>query len=173
MPLSNKQKAFISEYLIDFNATRAAQRAGYKGNDATLASTGWEVLRNPEVEAAVRVRLQEKAMSADEVLMRLAENARADMGEWLTDDGEIDIAAMKVAQKTNMLRKVKRTRRSGESESGVMWDETTIEVELHDQQAALVHIGKAHGLFTDKIEHDGEIVMRVVYDDKGSDDPPT
>ena len=28
--LTEKQKRFVSEYLVDLNATRAAQRAGYK-----------------------------------------------------------------------------------------------------------------------------------------------
>lgn len=147
--LSPKQQLFISEYLIDFNATRAAQRAGYKGSDNTLAVTGHGLLRNPKVDEAIRTRLSETAMRADEVLRRLAEIARADLGEWLTDDGEIDIAAMKAAGKTNMLRKVKRTRRSGETQQGNTWEETTVEVELHDQQAALVHLGKHHKLFVE------------------------
>ena len=31
-----------------------------------------------------------------------------------------------------------------------------IELELYDAQAALVHIGKAHGLFADRLEHTGK-----------------
>jgi len=119
------------------------------------------LLRNVEIDAAIRVRLQEKAMLADEVLMRLAENARADLGQWLTNEGDIDIAAMKDAGKTSMLRKVKRTRRSGVTEQGTAWEETMIEVELHDQQAALVQLGKHHSLFATKVEHSGSVDMIV------------
>lgn len=93
--------------------------------------------------------------------MRLAENARADLGEWLTDEGDIDIAAMKDAGKTSMLRKVKRTRRSGVSEQGTAWEETMIDVELHDQQAALVQLGKHHSLFATKVEHSGSVDVIV------------
>lgn len=34
--LTNKQKFFIKEYLIDLNATQAAVRAGYSKNTAAL-----------------------------------------------------------------------------------------------------------------------------------------
>lgn len=161
MALSAKQQAFIHEYLLDFNATRAAERAGYRGNDNTLAVTGHDLIRNPKIAEAIQKRLQEKAMSADEVLMRLAEQARGDMGGYLSDDGEIDIAAMKAAKQTHLLRKVKRTVRTGESESGGTWAETRVEVELHDAQSALNLIGRHHKLFTDKIEHDVHAQMAV------------
>lgn len=163
MALTNKQQAFINEYLLDFNATRAAQRAGYSGDDNTLAATGSRLIRVDKIDEAIRTRLRESAMAADEVLMRLAENARADLGAWLTDDGDVDLAAMKQDGKTRLLRKVKRTRRSGETESGATWEETTVEIELHDQQAALVHLGKHHGLFTEQTQHSGEVIIQVQY----------
>lgn len=85
MALTNKQQAFIEEYLLDFNATRAAERAGYKGNTNSLACMGHDLLRNPKIEFVVRQRLQDKAMRADEVLMRLAEQARATICGKLAD----------------------------------------------------------------------------------------
>lgn len=158
--LTDKQRAFVEEYLQSFNATQAAIAAGYSGK--TAHATGWENLRKPEIAEAVQKRLQEKAMSADEVLMRLAEHARGDMGAWLTDDGEIDISEMKKANATRLLRKVKRTYRSGETESGGTWEETRVEVEIHDAQAALVHLGRHHKIFTDKVEHSGELGVKVI-----------
>lgn len=159
MALSNKQKAFISEYLTDFNATRAAERAGYKGDDATLASVGWENLRKPEIAEAVQKRLREKAMSADEVLMRLAEHARADLGQWLEDDGYVNLAQMKSDKATRIIRKVERSERSGTMANGGEWREVTAKVELHDQQAALVCLARHLGLF-DKAQpgEAGEVV---------------
>jgi len=172
MALSSKHQAFVDQYLTCFNSTEAYQRVYSPKNRAVSASAGHRLLRNVEIEEAIRTRLQEKAMSADEVLMRLADNARADMGEWLTDDGEIDIAGMKAAQKTKLLRKVKRTRRSGETEQGNTWEETTIEVELHDAQAALVQLGKHHKLFTDQVQQSGEVIVKVQYGDDGTDSTP-
>jgi hypothetical protein len=36
----------------------------------------------------------------------------------------------------------------------------TVEFELHDSQSALVHLGKYHKLFTDKLSLDGDVTIR-------------
>lgn len=161
MALRDKQAAFVEHYLICFNASEAARRAGY--SDKTAGAIGWENLKKPEIAEVISRRLQETAMGADEVLMRLAAHARSDMGEWLSDDGYIDIAAMKEQGATHLLKKVKRTERSGETKSGGIWQETRIEVELHDALAALVHLGKHHRLFADRVEHSGTVNLTKGY----------
>jgi phage terminase small subunit len=40
MPLTDKQKRFVTEYLVDLNATQAAIRAGY--SQKTARSVGSE-----------------------------------------------------------------------------------------------------------------------------------
>src|SRR5438045_5903980 len=82
MALSPKQQIFVGEYLRHFNATRAAIDAGY--SPKTAHSIGWENLRKPESADAISQRLSETAMGKDEVLMRLAEHARSDAGDFLT-----------------------------------------------------------------------------------------
>ena len=47
MSLTNKQQKFVNEYLIDYNATQAALRAGY--SPKTAYAMGWENLRKPEI----------------------------------------------------------------------------------------------------------------------------
>lgn len=49
--LTDKQAAFVREYLIDLNATQAAIRAGYKETHA--GNYAAELLAQPEVRAAV------------------------------------------------------------------------------------------------------------------------
>lgn len=49
--LTDKQRAFVAEYLVDKNATQAAIRAGY--SKKTAASIGEENLRKPEIRAAI------------------------------------------------------------------------------------------------------------------------
>jgi len=49
--LTAKQEMFISEYLIDFNATRAAKAAGY--SEESAHSTGSENLKKPEIKEAI------------------------------------------------------------------------------------------------------------------------
>jgi phage terminase small subunit len=73
--LSDKQQRFVDQYLVDFNATQAAVRAGY--SEKSAYSIGWENLRKPEIIEALR----EKAMGAEEVLMRLSDMARGDIAD--------------------------------------------------------------------------------------------
>lgn len=159
MALSTKQKAFINHYLATFNATEAARRAKYKGDDATLASVGWENLRKPEIEQAIKERLSAQAMTADEVLMRLAAMGRADIGPWMSIDGTLDLEKLKDDGATHLIKKLKRTERSGISKDGGEWSVATVEVELYDAQAAVVQIGKHHKLFTESVEHKGSVEL--------------
>ncbi len=46
--LTAQQKLFVSEYLLDFNATRAAIAAGY--SKRTAYSIGWELIRKPAIQ---------------------------------------------------------------------------------------------------------------------------
>lgn len=76
--LTNKQKRFIDEYFVDFNATKAAIRAGYSGK--TAYSIGQENLKKPEIKAAISAKMDELAMGENEILAGLTEQARADVG---------------------------------------------------------------------------------------------
>jgi phage terminase small subunit len=72
MPLTPKQKAFADYYIETGNATEAARRAGYKGRSNTLAVTGNENLRKPNVSAYIKSRMAEidagRIATADEVM---------------------------------------------------------------------------------------------------------
>ena len=71
--MTEKQKLFCEEYLIDLNATQAALRAGY--SEKTAYSIGNENLKKPEIQEYIQKRLKEKedALIAkqDEVLKTL------------------------------------------------------------------------------------------------------
>ncbi len=90
MKLKGKQFLFCEHYIQTSNGTLSARLAGYKGNDATLASVACENLRKPKIRDYLRERYQEVAMSSDEVLMRLADIARANLSDYCDDDGTID-----------------------------------------------------------------------------------
>jgi phage terminase small subunit len=49
--LTPKQKRFVEEYLIDLNATKAAERAGYSVD--TAGAIGYENLTKPQIQDAV------------------------------------------------------------------------------------------------------------------------
>lgn len=75
--LTPKQQRFAEEYLVDLNATQAAKRAGFKGNDVTLASIGFEYLRKPQIalfiQAEMDKRSKKTSITADYVLSKIKE----------------------------------------------------------------------------------------------------
>jgi len=61
--LSDKQKQFVAEYLIDLNATQAAIRAGYSAK--TAQEQGSRLLSNAMVAHAVADGAQKRIVKAD------------------------------------------------------------------------------------------------------------
>lgn len=55
--MTTKQELFVAEYLIDFNATQAAIRAGY--SEGSAGSQGNENMQKPEIKAAISQRVEE------------------------------------------------------------------------------------------------------------------
>ena len=75
MPLTNKRKKFVAEYLIDLNATRAAERAGY--NKKSARQQGAYLLTNKtikqQIDDAITQRSQELKIDAEWVLKQAVE----------------------------------------------------------------------------------------------------
>lgn len=150
--LTNKERLFVEHYLICWNASEAARRAGY--SEKSAYQSGCANMKKPNVSRAIEARISETAMSADEVLLRLAEHARGDMGDFLnigeSGDFKIDLEKAKKKGKLRLISKAKTiTRLVGEDKT----PETTIEIDLYDAQSALSLLGKHHKLFTEKIEN--------------------
>lgn len=149
MALSKKHKIFVEEYLQCFNKTEAYQRV-YKPSSRTVAATlGSRLFGNVEILAAISERLRESAMLADEVMFRLAAIARGDIGDFLDDAGNIDIAKARAAQRLGLLKKFK-TRTSTQDDGEVTITDT--EIELYDALSALGQIGRHHRLFLDRLD---------------------
>ncbi|PIT67081.1 hypothetical protein BHC56_09280 [Snodgrassella alvi] len=89
--LTEKQQRFVEEYLIDFNATQAAIRAGYSAR--TASAVGHENLRKPEIVKALNEAKQKRCMrtqiDADYVLQRLVEIDQMDVADILNADGSV------------------------------------------------------------------------------------
>ena len=153
MALTDKQAAFVEEYLICFNKTKAAIAAGYSVKASR--SVGCDLIRKPEIAEAISQRLAESAMTADEVMMRLAAHARGDIDDCLDEDGRFSLKKAREAKKTSLIKKmrIKETKRVID-ETEVITQE--VELELHDAQAALQLIGRHHKLFVDRTELTGK-----------------
>ena len=139
--MTDKQLAFVNAYIGDahFNATEAARLAKY----ANPNQQGWRIKQDPEVAAAIKERLDQQTLAANETLSILSDHARGSLEDFLDIDGVAvrpDLAKAKKAGKMHLLKTYKYSRKSG------------VEIQLYDAQAAAVQMGKHHGLFTEKIE---------------------
>lgn len=87
--LTDKQKRFVTEYLVDLNATQAAIRAGY--SEKTACEQGARLLANVKVQAAVQKGKAERAkrteITQDRVLLEYARIAFFDPRKLFDDEG--------------------------------------------------------------------------------------
>lgn len=88
--LTDKQRLFVAEYIIDFNATQAAVRAGYSKD--TAFAIGHENLKKPKIAefigTALAEREQRTQITQDLVLEGLLTEARLD-GEGSTHSARV------------------------------------------------------------------------------------
>lgn len=61
--LTDKQEQFCLEYVVDFNATQAAIRAGYSEN--TASEIGYENLRKPQIAERLSALRSEAATATE------------------------------------------------------------------------------------------------------------
>ncbi len=160
--LTAKQRRFVAEYLVDFNATQASVRAGYSVRTARVI--GPENLSKPAIAAAIeagRAELARKAeMDAVEWRQRLTRIARFDVRRLFCDGGQLlpmhalpDAAALCIG-KIKVMRE--RTRIVGGDEAGAsVTEESVIEVQPHEVLRSLEMLGKSLGVLKDTVRHEG------------------
>lgn len=141
MKLTEKQKRFCDEYLIDLNATQAAIRAGYSKKTAKII--GNENLTKPYLKEFIDKRLKqledERIAKADEVLKYLTKGMRQELTE-----------------------EVVVTEGTGD---GCSEARTIIKtISLKDSNKCAELLGKRYRLFTEKIEVDGVQQVQIVDD---------
>lgn len=153
MGLTSKQQLFLAEYLLDMNATQAAIRAGYSQRSAT--QIGQRLLLKDDISTAIQQKIAEKAMKADEVLEKLTDIARGDMGDFMDISSmayQLDLHKAKELGLTKLIRKVKQRTITHVEKDGTEEETNHIEVELLDPLRALEMLAKYHGLLVDKHE---------------------
>lgn len=137
--LTDKQQAFLDEYIQCLNATEAARRAGYKHP----RQMGYETLSKPYIRAEIDRRLNERTMKANEVLYRLGQQAEGlppECFETAYAGIMVNFDKIKELGLTHLIKKVTYNAKG------------YAQLELHDAQAALIQLGKHYELFTDKVK---------------------
>ena len=169
--LTAEEYSLVNAYFQEnMNQVRAYLRVhpGTKYDSAkTEAST---FFTSPYIRAVIAQRLRDKAMSADEVLYRLGDMARATQRPFIkiSDDGFVyfDFSQPEAAENIHLIKKMetKRERRLENGRPESEWEGEWVKVELHDAQAALALLGKYHKLLTDKddAKEDAEPAQLVI-----------
>lgn len=138
--LTEKQKRFVDEYLVDLNATAAAKRAGY--SEKTAYSMGQRLLKKVEIQAAIQKRqatLRGKLeITQERVLEELAAIAFANG----TDFATINRNGLVRLTPTSELPEEKK-----KAVASIKEGQYGTEIKLHDKVRALELLGKHLGVF--------------------------
>lgn len=139
--LTNKQKRFCEEYLIDLNATQAAIRAGYsKKNANNIAS---ENLAKPNIQEYLKERMDSKQndliASQDEVLQYLTRVIR--------DKTDSDQVVMEgIGDGVSMARTIR------------------VKPSERDKLKAAELLGKRYGAFIERMDVDQDVNLNISID---------
>jgi len=157
--LTDKQKIFVLEYLVDLNATQAAIRAGY--SQKTAKEIASELMTKEHVKEAIQIhmdkRAEQVALNANTVLLELLKLAKSDLrklfdesgsllpvDQW-PDDAAVAVAAVDVDEIFDGY---------GDERKHIGY---TKKVKFWDKTKSLELLGKHLKLFTDRIEVEGDL----------------
>lgn len=166
MALTDKQRRFVDEYLVDLNATQAAIRAGY--SQKTAGQIGEQNLKKLEVAAAVQeaqaARAKRTEITQDMVLRELAKIGFSDIRKivrWgktelrVTDAGDDDGEVTEAYHGLALVGADDIDDDTAAAISEISEGREGLKVKLHDKKGALVDIGRHLGMFKDRVEHSG------------------
>lgn len=153
MALTEKQKRFVDEYLIDLNATQAAIRAGYSPN--TADKIGSELLGKTRVSDEIKMAMAERSrrtgINQDRILMELAKIALVNPAKVVNFD-EATILEDALPEDLAAVASVKVKRFPTKDGEGI-----EREVKFYDKTKALDLAGRHLGMFKDKLEVSGTL----------------
>ncbi len=75
--MTDKEKRFVEEYLVDLNASAAAKRAGYACKNEKGGNVPTCFYKNPEVRAAIEQELARRQAQTRELQEKVLEELRA------------------------------------------------------------------------------------------------
>lgn len=173
--LSPKRRAYVEEYLIDLNQTKAAIRAGYPPASARQTASA-VLMTDPDIVCAIESELHKRrkrtGITADRVLRELAAIAFADIGDVMSinDGGLITVRplegikpharrAIESITQTSTERTEQGSRR-GESTS---IEKVKLTVKMHSKVAALK-------MLVDHLGMSAPLKLQFVEDEDGEED---
>jgi len=159
--LTEKQKFFCKEYLVDKNATQAAIRAGY--SESTAKSIGCENLTKPNIQALIQKELHRQSerieITADGVLKELGKLGHSNIDNYITiqEDGSffVDLSNLTLEQSAAIQEVTTETYLDKSLKKTVK----RVKLKIHDKHSPLNTLAKHYKLLTDKVEHTGSLTL--------------
>lgn len=176
--LKIRRARFVEEYLVDFNGTKAAIRAGYAPSGA--GTEAYRLLKNAQIKKAIEKRkaeiLAEISVDQFRISRELSRIAFHDVRQLYNESGELkqprkmdcDSAAAVVSIET-----VRRSLPGEEDENGNPVFETVLKVRTHDKIRALELLGKHTGMFADQAQGNAVQIVYLSEKPKKPDDAGT
>lgn len=161
--MTDKQKRFCDEYLVDLNGTQAAIRAGYSEKTARQMAT--ENLSKPAIREYIEKRMAEKEAALiadqDEVMKYLTAVMRREKTEHVVVTLCEETSTYIPDDDGKMRKKTTKTEKP---------EIVEIPARLADSNKAAELLGKAYGIYTDKIDADVDMNLniRIDYGDDSS-----
>ncbi len=140
--MTDLQKRFCEEYVIDYHISDAAKRAGYQGDNSRISA--WQAMQIPEVQEYIEQLQAEAAIrcqvSKDELIIEFRKIGFSTIKDYMNDD--LSAKDLSVVKNAEAIKSIKKT--VTEFEGG---SKTQVEFTLHDKISGLVNIGRHIGFF--------------------------
>ena len=148
--MTEKQKIFADEYLIDLNATRA-YKSVYRNikNDGVARKNGSRLLTNADIQKYIADRMQERQKRTEITQDRVLEELAAIAFARATDYAEVKGECVRIKDTDSL------TDQQIKAIAGIKEGKFGIELKLNDKEKALELLGRHLGMFTDKVEVSG------------------
>src|SRR5262249_54094548 len=150
--MTDKQDRFVTEYLIDLNATQAAVRAGYSPKVANRE--GSRLLSKADIQTAIAAGKAAQLHKADLTAVRGLEEQRrlglSDIGALFDEHGKLRPLHTLSTEVRATIASVKITGKNLTAGDGVQED--VVEVKLWDKVRALEALAKHFGLLVERVE---------------------
>lgn len=161
--LNATQERFVSEYMIDLNATQAAVRAGYSAKTAPQQAS--RLLTYAKVVAEIEKRqaalAQTYGITTESIIKELAKLGFSNMQDYMraSTDGDpyLDFSSLTRDQAAALAEVTVEDFKDGRGEDAR--DVRRVKFKLADKRAALVDLGKHLGMFKERREINGTMVI--------------
>ena len=147
----NRLEIFCLEYLVDFNATRAATVSGYskktaKQQGSWLLTNVYVQKRLAELKTAL---LEKKELRIEDILDELKSVGRANIQDYVKKGDEKFVIFKNIDDLPPDI--------AGAIESIKFGEKGSVEFKLHNKLKALELAGRYHGMFTDNLNVKGSM----------------